>query len=50
MCQVYLLECNNDQVMFDCGVPRKIHTLPTEGHWKFLGRRDIKSQNFRSQV
>ena len=26
--------------MFQCAVPEKIHTHPTEGHWKFLGGGD----------
>ena len=24
-------------INFNCAVPDKIHTHPTEGHWKFLG-------------
>ena len=31
-------------------VPEKIQTHSMEGHWKFLGGRGLKSQNFRSTV
>jgi len=33
-----------------CVVPKKIHTHPKEGHWKFPGGGGDKSQNFRSKV
>ena len=29
---------------------KKINNYPMEGHWKFLGGEDVKSQNFRSKV
>ena len=36
--------------MYKCVVPENIHTLPKNGHWKFLEEAGLKSQNFKGKV